>query len=413
MYENNFEKPRSHTWLICLLVAIFSFVLGWQATVWGFLGGEKDKTDDEIHSLLFLKTDEVEDPLNMNLFWTVWSKIEDKYVDVEQIKEENIIYGAIGGLVQGLDDPYTVFMTPDETVEFTESLEGKLEGIGAELTIKDGHLTVVSPLRASPAERAGLLPKDIIYKIDGKLSSEMTLLQAVMAIRGEKGTTVNLTIIREGVETPFDVSIVRDSIDIESVTVERTDDDIVYLGVNQFNDKTNEEFGKAISDLILDEPKGIIVDLRFNGGGYLDIAVDLLSYLLPTGEEAVIIRERSKADSIIKTNGKPKLLNVPLVVLVNESSASASEIVAGGVQDHERGILMGTQTFGKGSVQEVETFADGSSLRMTIARWFTPNERNIDEVGIMPDIIVEITDEDIEEEYDAQKEAAIEYLLNL
>lgn len=413
MYEPNFEPRRSHTLLICLLVAAFSFVLGWQATVWGFLGDDKDAREAEIRSTLFLKNDEVKDPLNMSLFWTVWSKVEDKYVDVDQIKEENVIYGAISGMVYGLDDPYTVFMTPDETIEFTESLEGKLEGIGAELTIKDGYLIVVSPLRASPAERAGLLPKDIIYKIDGALSSEMSLLQAVMAIRGERGTTVTLTIIREGVETPFDVSIVRDSIDIESVSVEYLDDDIVYIGVNQFNDKTNEEFGKAISALVLEEPKGLIVDFRFNGGGYLDIAVDLLSYLLPTGEDAVTIRERSKADSIIKTNGKPKLLNVPLVVLVNESSASASEIVAGAIQDHKRGILMGAQTFGKGSVQEVQTFADGSSLRMTIARWFTPEGRNIDEVGIMPDIIVEITDEDIEEEYDAQKEAAIEYLLNL
>ncbi len=409
MYENNFETRRSYTWLICLLVAVFAFVLGWQATIWGVLGDgrvvEEDKT-------LPFSTNDI-DPLDMNLFWTVWSKVESKYVDVEDIKEDNVIYGAISGMVRGLGDPYTVFMTPDEAIEFTETLEGKLEGIGAELTIKDGYLIIVSPLRASPAERAGLLPKDIVYKIDGKLTSEMTLLQAVMAIRGEKGTTVTLTIIREGVDTPFDVSIVRDSIDIESVSVEYLDGDIVYLGVNQFNDKTNEEFGNAISDLVLDEPKGVIVDLRFNGGGYLDIAVDLLSYLLPTGEEAVTIRERSKPDSVIKTNGKPKLLNVPLVVLVNESSASASEIVAGGIQDHKRGILMGTQTFGKGSVQEVEMFADGSSLRMTIARWFTPDGRNIDEVGIMPDIIVELTDEDIEAEHDAQKEAAVEYLLNL
>ena len=411
MYGNNFKSKRSHTPLICLSVAIFSFLLGWQATALGVLG---DKTlferDKDAIPLVEKKEEE---PLDLRLFWTVFGRVENKYVDVENIYDKEMVYGAIRGLVEALDDPYTVFMTPEESVEFAASLDGKLEGIGAELTVKDRNLIIVTPLRSSPAEKAGLLPRDIIYKIDGDSAADMTLLQAVMAIRGEKGTSVTLTIIREGVDMPFDVTIVRDSIDIESVSVEYLDDEIVYLGINQFNDKTNEEFGNAISKLILDEPKGVIVDLRFNGGGYLDIAVDLLSYLLPTGKDAVSIRERSRPDSIIKTNGKPKLLNVPLVVLVNESSASASEIVAGGIQDHKRGVIMGMQTFGKGSVQEVDTFADGSSLRMTIARWFTPDGRNIDEVGITPDIIVEITEEDIEEGRDVQKEAAIKYLKEL
>lgn len=396
--------------MICFVVAILSFVLGWQATALGLLGDGKFIKDR--YALPIVEKDG-EEALDMRLFWTVFGRVETKYVDIENIYEKEMVYGAVRGFVNALGDPYTVFMTPEESVEFSSSLDGKLEGIGAELTIKDRKLMIVTPLRSSPAERAGLLPRDIIYKIDGTLSSEMTLLQAVMAIRGEKGTSVTLTIIREGADMPFDVTIVRDSIDIDSVSVEYLDDDIVYLGINQFNDKTNEEFARAVQKLLLDEPDGIILDLRFNGGGYLDIAVDLISYLLPTGKEAVSIRERGRPDTVIKTNGKPKLLNVPLVVLVNESSASASEIVAGGIQDHKRGIIMGAQTFGKGSVQEVDTFADGSSLRMTIARWFTPDGRNIDEVGITPDIIVEITEEDIEAEYDAQKEAAIKYLREL
>ena len=238
----------------------------------------------------------------------------------------------------------------------------------------------------------------------------MSLIDAIMGIRGEKGTTVTLTIIRENVDESFDVSIVRDSIDIESVTAEKLDGEIVYLSVNQFNDNTKEEFGKAISEMILEEPKGLIVDLRYNGGGYLDISVDLLSYLLPSETLAVTLKEIGEEDNEYYTNGNPKVLDVPLVVIVNESSASASEIVAGAVQDHQRGIVLGTQSFGKGTVQEVETFFDNSSIRLTIAKWFTPNGRDIDKHGLTPDIIVEITEEDIVNEYDAQKEAAIEYL---
>ena len=411
MYKNKSKLMRRNKNLPkYFLVAVLAFVLGWQATVLGFLG---DEISREKKIANFEEAQKQSEIVDLDLFWTVWSRIEGRYVKAEEIEEQEMVYGAIRGLVNSLDDPYSLFMTPEETKNFSASLEGKLEGIGAELSVKDKNLMVVTPLRASPAERAGLLPKDIIYKIDGESASEMSLFESVMKIRGEKGTTVTLTIIREGVENPFDVSIVRESIDIESVTVEELDEDIVYLVVNQFNDKTNEEFGKAISKLILSEPKGVIIDLRFNGGGYLDIAVELLSYLLPTGTDAVLIKERGKEDVIMQTNGKPKLLKTPLVVLVNESSASASEIVAGGIQDHQRGVIMGAQTFGKGNVQEVDTFFDGSSLRMTIAKWYTPQGRSIEEVGITPDILVEITDEDMENEYDSQKESAIEYLKNL
>lgn len=408
MYNNNLKPYRSYNLFLYFLVAIISFVVGWQLTALGiFDGGNAEKK-----SSLPILNEESKHGADLDLFWTVWEKLEDQYVDSDKINGETMVYGSIKGLVDSLSDPYTVFMTPDETKEFSSSLEGTLEGIGAQLTVKDKKLIIVSPLKNSPAEKAGLLAGDIIDKIEGKPTSEMTLLDAVMNIRGEKGTTVIMTIIRESNE-PFDVSIVRDSIDIESVTVEKLDGDLVYLGVNQFNDKTNDEFGKAISELILDEPKGLIVDLRFNGGGYLDIAVELLSYLLPSGTDAVLIKERGKEDNMLKTNGNPKLLKTPLVVLVNESSASASEILAGAIQDHQRGIIMGAKTFGKGSVQQVDTFSDGSSIRMTIAKWFTPNGRTINEVGLIPDMIVETTEEDFKNEKDPQKDAAINYLKNL
>lgn len=315
--------------------------------------------------------------------------------------------------MDALDDPYTVFMTPDESEQFAASLDGTLEGIGAELTVEDSGLTIVSPLRDSPAEKAGLLPGDIIYKVDGELTNEMTLFEAIMNIRGEQGTMVTLTILRESAGDPFDVSIVRDSIDLESVSSEMLDGEIKYISVNQFSDNTIEEFNREISELILDEPKGLIIDLRYNGGGYLDIAVDMLSFVLPSESEAVMLKERGSEDDKLYTNGNAKLLNVPLVVLVNEGSASASEIVAGAIQDHERGVIMGTQTFGKGTVQEVESFSDGSSIRITIAKWFTPNGRSINKQGLTPDIIVELTEDDHENAYDRQLEEAVKYLTEL
>lgn len=409
MYPNNNRGFRY--FFVYVFIAAFSFVLGWQATSFGLL----DKISIPLEEGNKNIKEEItkEHDVDLDLYWTVWEELESKYVDKKSLDTNTMVYGSIKGLVNSLSDPYTVFMTPEESSEFSASLEGTLEGIGAELTVEDHNLVIVSPLRDSPAEKAGLLPKDVIFAIDGENASDMTLFDAIMSIRGEKGTTVTLTIIREGLSDPFDVSIVRDSIDIESVTVEELDGDIVYLSINQFNDKTNEEFNKAISELLLKEPKGMIIDLRFNGGGYLDIAVELLSYLLPSNTEAVTIKQRGKEDEIMYTNGNPKILNVPLVVLINEGSASASEIVAGAIQDHKRGITLGVTSFGKGSVQEVNTFADGSSIRMTIAKWYTPQERNIDKVGITPDIVVEITDEDILNEYDSQKEAAIEYLKNL
>lgn len=403
---------KSRSFISYFIVAVLSFAIGWQITNMGLFGDAKVKIDRKPAVLPILNVQN-DNEADMDLFWTVWDELEEKYVNEDAINYEKMVYGAIEGMVGALDDPYTVFMTPEQSKEFSASLEGTLEGIGAELTVEGKQLVIVSPLRKSPAEKAGLLSGDIIYKIGDELASDMTLVEAIMNIRGEKGTTVTLTIIREGLDKPFEVSIVRDSIDIESVTMEKLDNGIIYLSVNQFNDKTNSEFGKAISGLILDEPEGLIVDLRFNGGGYLDIAVELLSYLLPSDTVAVIIEERGKGDETMKTNGNPKLLNVPLVVIVNDSSASASEIVAGAIQDHKRGIIMGVQSFGKGTVQEVESFSDGSSLRLTIAKWLTPDGRDIDKVGITPNIVVEITDEDIEKEYDRQKEEAIKYLKGL
>ena len=409
---NEIGPKRSYKFYLFVAVSVVSFAVGWEASRLGFFTTKVVKIDGS-STVTSDQSTQSQNGVDLGLFWKVWGEVEDKYVDENALKNDNMVYGAVKGMVNALNDPYTVFMTPEESVQFNDSLEGTLEGIGAELTVKDKKLTIVSPLKKSPAEKAGLLSGDVIYKIDGASAADMSLVDAITKIRGKKGTTVTLTIIRDKLEKPFDVTIARDNIDIESVTEEKLKDGIVYLSVNQFNDKTNDEFSKYISDLILNEPKGLIIDLRYNGGGYLDIAVQLLSYLLPKDTPAVIIKERGKADDTLKTNSNPKLLNVPLVVIVNDGSASASEIMAGAIQDEKRGVLLGTKTFGKGSVQEVEKFSDGSSLRVTIAKWFTPLGRTINHEGLTPDIIVDIKDEDIKNAYDRQKEEAIKYLENL
>jgi len=356
-----------------------------------------------------------EDRADLSLFWNVWDRIKVKYVDENDLNEKNLIYGATKGMVKALGDPYTVFMDPEETKDFMTSLDGQLNGIGAELEVKDQVLVVVSPIKGSPAEAAGLLPGDVIYKIFDELAADMTIFEAVSKIRGERGTKARLTVIREGTEEPIELEITRDIITLESVTYETKENNIAYVSISQFTDNTKPEFNKAVSSILLKKPKGMILDLRFNGGGYLDVSVDILSELIDGKKEVVKIKSRkAEDDKSIYVSGNARLKDIPLVVLVNKGSASASEIVAGAIQDHKRGIVIGEKTFGKGSVQEVmDNFPDSSSLRVTIAHWFTPNGRSIEHEGIEPDRKVEITTKDLEAKKDTQLDAAIEYLKGL
>lgn len=353
-----------------------------------------------------------EKKIDLKIFWDVWKRVEEKYVDSSVLLPKEMVYGAIRGMVRALDDPYTVYMTPEETIEFQNSLDGTLEGIGAELTVKEKLLTIVSVIKNSPAEKAGLKSDDAILEIDGETAAEMTIYNAITKIRGKRATKVKLLIFRRdnGIE-PFEVEITRDKISLDSVTVEAKEKGIFYIGVHQFTDRTGEEFKNVVRDLLLKNPKGIVLDLRANGGGYLDISVDMLSEFIGKKKVAVKIQRRNEKDnSEVFVADSPSLPDVPLVVLVNRASASASEIVAGAVQDHKRGIVIGEVTFGKGSVQEVESLPDKSSLRVTIAKWLTPNGRSIDKVGIKPDMIVEADEEDLKKGRDLQLEKAVEHL---
>ena len=405
-YSN--KKPSSTPKYIGLfMLMVFVFMLGWNAGV----------SHNQLQQGIAPKTTVTSptgqaETINMQVFWDAWNILSSNYVDPHALVTEDMVFGAIKGMVASLGDPYTNFMTPKENREFQESMQGHLEGIGAELTLRNGFITVISPLKSSPAQRAGLQPEDIIYEVDGTSTENMTLEEAVMKIRGEKGSVVVLTILRKNYNEPLTIRITRDMININSIDWEMKGD-IALVEINQFGDTTKQEFSKTVSEILLKRPKGIILDLRYNGGGYLDGAVDISSEFLEKEKVVTIKKRNPEEDEVIYVNGQARMANLPLVVLINKGSASASEIVAGALQDHNRATIIGEQSFGKGTVQSVENLLGGSSLRVTIAKWFTPNDQNINETGITPDIIVERTIEDIESGKDPQLEKALEHLGSL
>lgn len=403
-----FMNSRKSLLIGILALSIFTFTLGW-------ISAQSYDPAKLSNNSVNAKTEESPDPLQRPIsvhdLDEVWARLQGNYYDAKKLDQEKLEYGAVQGFVSAVGDPYTVFMTPEESKEFGNDLNGQLEGIGAQLEAKNGKLVVVTPLKGSPAEEVGIKAGDVIYKIDGALSQEMTLYQAVSKIRGAKNTQVKLIIIRENVPKPLEFTITRREITIDTITLKKLDGDIYHLAIHQFNDHTNSEFQNAIQKILLDKSKGLIVDVRGNGGGYLETSVEIISEFISGQKPAVIIKRRDATNNeTLKTSGSAKLADIPMVVLVDKGSASASEILAGAIQDYKRGILIGEKTFGKGSVQEISDLPDGSRLRMTIAKWFTPLDRSIDAVGIAPDKEVVYTDKDAAAGNDPQLKAAVEYL---
>jgi len=402
LHEGNTSTPK----ILGLIILIaFVFALGWH------VGLNQAEKQGDAYRIEHEMTRDTDSKVDMQLFWDVWGLLAGKYVDPQVLDYKEMVYGAIRGMVYSLDDPYTTFLTPKENKDFQASMEGTLEGIGAELTLRHGLITVVSPLKNSPAKRAGIQPEDIILKIDGVDVEEYTFEQAVTKIRGPKGSKVTLTIVRDNHPEPIEISITREAISISSVEWEMKGD-IALIELNQFGAKTKEEFSRAISEILAKRPSGIILDLRYNGGGYLEGAVDIASEFIEKGKVVSVKKRNPEEDEVIYVNGKARAVSIPLVVLINRGSASASEIVAGAIRDHDRGVIIGETSFGKGTVQEVESLIDGSSLRVTVAKWYTPDNINITEVGIEPDIEVERTPDDIEAGLDPQLDAALGYLKN-
>lgn len=345
--------------------------------------------------------------VDFNLFWRVWEKIKTDYA-YQPVDEVKMFYGAIEGIAASLGDPYSVFFEPQIAEEFQKDLDGEFDGIGAEIGIKDGVIIVVAPLLDSPAERAGLKAGDKILAIDSKDTRGMALDAAVKLIRGKRGTKVKLTITRDGAAKAADYEITRDKIVIKSVQW-RMEGDVAYIKILQFGTETSRDFDAVVGKVVLKNPKGIILDLRNNPGGYLDAAIKMAGEWVP---DDIVVYERFKGkDEGFKANGKGRLRDFKTIVLINKGSASGSEIVAGALKDWNRAILVGEKSYGKGSVQDYNEFADGSALKLTIALWLTPNGNSINGQGVEPNVAVEITEEDAKASKDTQMEKAKELLL--
>lgn len=346
--------------------------------------------------------------VDFDLFWDVWDTIKGNYVD-QPVAETDLLYGAMAGSVAGLGDPHSVFFDPETNSKFMEEMKGNFEGIGAEIAIKKDQLVIVAPLADSPAAKADLKSGDKILAIDGKDTAGMNLDYAVSIIRGAKGTEVVLTISRDGWEDSKEVKVVRDTIKIDSVQWRMLDNNIALLEVKYLNEDTSADFNDTVMEIVNKNPSGVILDLRNDPGGYLDTAIDIASEWV---EDGVIVSEKGKGGDVIthKANGRARLKDFKTVVLINKGSASGSEIIAGALQDYKLATLVGETSFGKGSVQTMFPLDDGSAIKLTIARWYTPNENLIDGEGIDPDISIELSDEDFSNDKDPQLDKAIELL---
>lgn len=352
--------------------------------------------------------------INFGLFWETWNKLQERYVDQKKINPKQMYYGAIKGMVASVDDPYTFFLTPEENQQTKDDLGGKFEGIGAQLGLKDSRIIVISPLKKSPAENAGVRAGDFINEVDGVSTKNWTLSQAVSKIRGPKDTKVKLALERSGKE--IEITIVRQQIIIASVELS-FEKDVAVLKVNQFGDNTNDEWNKAVDEVenkwSSKQIKGLVLDVRDNPGGYLESSVYLASEFLPLGKLVVKQEATLYGNKNYLVTRAGKLLDIPLVILINKGSASASEILAGALRDQKRGQLVGEKSFGKGSVQEALDLSQGAGLHVTVAKWVLPNGDWINSKGIEPQILIV---NDIKEgntltkDSDKQLEKAVEIL---
>jgi carboxyl-terminal processing protease len=403
------EFLRKHAALLGLgiIIAVLSFSLGYNR-------GE-GHVSTAVTSLQNTETGEPEN-VDFGAFWKAWNLINEKYVPAsttaEKVSEQDKVYGAIEGLAASLKDPYTVFFPPVESKMFEEEVRGNFEGVGMEVLAQEGAITVIAPLKNSPASRAGILAGDRVVKINKQDTSRLSTEDAVQLIRGPRGTKVDLTLVRKGLKEPFEVSMIRDVIDIPTINTATLPGGIFKIDLYSFSANSTNLFRGALREFILSGNDKLILDLRGNPGGYLDAAIDMSSWFLPGSK--VVVKEDfggAKDQKVYRSRGYDIFTDdLKFVILVDQGSASASEIMAGALQEHGRAKLVGETTFGKGSVQELVSITSDTSLKVTVARWLTPNGVSISEKGIEPDYKVEMALQDREAGRDPQLDKAIEIL---
>lgn len=342
-------------------------------------------------------------------FWKAWNVINEKSPFVGDVSDIGKVYGAIDGLAASLGDPYTDFFTPEETKDFEQSLSGEFEGVGMELGEKDGVLTVVAPLKETPADRGGIRPGDIILKIDDTIASDMTVDEAIKLIRGTAGTSVRLTILHEDEEEPKEISLVRERINMPIIETEKREDGVFVIRLYSFSADSSSRFQDALATFARSGSNRLVLDLRSNPGGFLDAAIDIASWFLPAGTPVVIEDFGENTEQHVYRSKGYELLrpDIHMAILVDGGSASASEILAGALSEHGKATLVGENTYGKGSVQEVVKITPDTALKITVAKWLTPKGISISKKGIEPDIRVSITEADIKAGRDPQFDRAV------
>ncbi len=404
------RTPGPSSFLWALMIFIIGFFVGHYQS-----GDNASPSDQALHpsNALFLNKEE-KGEIDFSLFWKVWDLLEEKYVGRADLDANKLFYGAIKGMLAASGDPYTTFFTPEEQKTFQEDISGIFEGIGAEMALRDGIITVVAPLEGTPAEQAGVRAGDRVLKVNGESTESLTLDQAVDKIRGPKGSEVTLTLYSEGEEDTHEVKIERNTILVKSVRYENKGEGVALLRVSRFGDDTHTEFKKAIEEVQKSGAKGLIIDLRNNPGGLLDEAVDLSGYFLAPGSVVVQEEDAQGNKTPLKSRGGGVFKEVPIVVLINQGSASAAEILAGALRENRENVrIVGETSFGKGSVQELIPVSKDTSVKITVARWLTPKGNQINQKGIAPDETVELTRDDANNKRDPQYDKALEILKGL
>ena len=394
------------------------YVLGMVFLVAGFFAlgvyvGLESQPEVEKVGGLINKEGEVVSPADFSPFWKAWNTIDEKSPDASKVGAEDRVYGAISGLVDSLNDPYSVFFKPEEAKIFEEEISGNFSGVGMEVGLKDKILTVIAPLKDTPAYKAGIKPGDRILKIGETITTDIDIDKAIKLIRGSQGTTVTLTVLSEDEKEPREVKIVRDIIQIPTLDTELRKDRIFVIKLYNFSANSPALFRKAIRKFAESNTDKLLLDLRGNPGGYLEAAVDMASWFLPAGKTIVTEDYTNDEKIVFRSKGYDLFTEkLKFVILIDGGSASASEIVAGALRDHGRAKLVGSKSYGKGSVQEVVNITSDTLLKITVAKWLTPNGSLIDQVGLTPDYEVELIRKDAEQNKDPQMEKAVELLLN-